>query len=314
MRLAGMGAALALLLTACAHTPLPEGWVAGAGRGCDPQPDRLRLAGTGLTLALALAGCAQLPASDARITGTALTQRPVLIPTQAVFEAALLHRQDEVTPPTVLARQRLDEAGMPPYAIRLPYRQSQIVPGGRYRLRASVSVDGHRLLATEREVPVLLDPGLRHADLLLQPLPPQAATAQATIALRETWWRLVQIVDEPPLGPPAEQAAPAHLLLHAEDGRLTGSGGCNRLAGQYRLEGGRISFTALSATLRLCLNGGQSETAFFDRLPRVASYRQQGRALELRGEDGTPLLHFEAEERGLPPLPAPPFAPAPFSP
>jgi len=266
----------------------------------------MRLAGAGLALALLLAGCAHAPAPDAQITGVALARQPLAVPPQAVFEAALLRWEDDGAPPTVLARQRLDEAGAPPYAIRLPYRQAQIVPGARYRLRASVSVGDQRLLATERGVPVLLDPGLRRADVLLARVPPLAATAQAAVALRETWWRLVQVVGEPgPVGAAAAHAQPAHLLLQADGARLTGSGGCNRLAGQYRLEGERLSFTGLGAALRLCLDGGLGEAAFFERLPKVASYWQQGRTLELRAGDGTPLLRFEAEERGEPPLPVP---------
>ena len=258
----------------------------------------------GAALLLALAGCAQLPPPDAQITGLAVTRQRVALPPQAVFEAALVRWDGDGMPPTVLARQRLDDAGAPPYAVRLPYRQAQIEPGARYRVRASVSVDERRLLATERDVPVLLDPALRRADVLLQPVPALAASAQAAVALRQTWWRLVEIVDAPqPVGAPAAQAPPAHLLLHAGDARLSGSGGCNRLAGQYRLEGDRLRFTGLDATLRLCLDGGFSEAAFFERLPKVASYRQQGRMLELRGADGAPLLRLRAEERGLPPLP-----------
>jgi len=59
----------------------------------------------------------------------------------------------------------------------------------------------------------------------------------------------------------------------------------------------------LSASLKLCLDGGLAEAAFFERLPKVASYRQRGRMLELRASDGTPLLRLQAEERGLAPLP-----------
>ena len=266
---------------------------------------RARRAGAGALLAaLWLVGCASVPPPDAWITGAAVTRQPVALPAPVVFEAALLRWDSDGAPPTVLARQRLDDAGAPPYALRLAYRQAQIEPGARYRVRASVSTDEQRLLATERDVPVLLDPGLRRADVLLARVPPLAATAQATVALRQTWWRLVDIVDAPgAVGAPAAHAQPAHLLLHAGEARLSGSGGCNRLAGQCQLDGARLRFIGLSASLKLCLDGGLAEAAFFERLPKVASYRQRGRMLELRASDGTPLLRLQAEERGLAPLP-----------
>ena len=87
---------------------------------------------------------------------------------------------------------------------------------------------------------------------------------------------------------------------------MTGSGGCNRFGGQYRLQGQSLRFFGLSATLRLCLDGGSSEAGFFERLPQVVSYWQKDRRLELRGSDGKALLTFEAQEDGVPP-----FAPRP---
>lgn len=257
---------------------------------------------------LALVGCAQLPPPDAFLVGVALTRQPVVVVPQMVFEADLLRWDSDGSPPTVLARQRLDGVGAPPWALRLPYHRSDIAAQARYRVRARVLQDDRLVLATEGEVPVLLDPALRRVDLLLQPVPLLAATAQAELPLLQTWWRLTEIVGESaePVGTPAPEAQPAHVLLHAAGARLSGSGGCNRLAGNYQIAGAALRFTDLSATLRLCLDGGLSEAAFFERLSRVASYWQQGRLLELRASDGKALLRLQAQESGLPPLPPAP--------
>lgn len=259
---------------------------------------------------LVLAGCAQLPPPDAFISGVAVVQRPVAFVPDAVFEAELVRWDDGGAPPTVLARQRLDDAGMPPYALHLAYRQAQIAPQGHYRVRARLSAGERLLLATQPDVPALLDPALRRVDVLLQPMPALAATAQAQVPLLQTWWRLAAIADLPQqaIGEPAAQAQPAHLLLQAGDERLTGSGGCNRFSGHYQLQGAGLRFSGFDAALRLCLHAGVSEAAFFERLPRVASYWQRGRTLELRDAGGKALLRLQAEERGLAPLPPAPAA------
>lgn len=266
---------------------------------------RLRAAWSA-ALALLLAACATPAPPDALLSGLAVTRERIALAPDVVFHAALVAWKDDGSPPEVLARQRVDDAGSPPYALRLPYRQEWIHPGVRYQVQASVTFDDRLLLDLRQPVTVLLDPALRHVDVRLAPVPPLAATAQAGVPLAQTWWRLVEIVgDIQPLGPPAAQAQPAHLVLDAQDARIKGSGGCNRLAGRYEQRGASLRFESLTASLRLCLDGGLREPEFFDRLSQVASYWQQGRQLELRGPDGRPLLRFEALERGLPELAAP---------
>ena len=262
----------------------------------------MRLAGAALLLAaLWLAGCASVPPPDALLGGVALTRAPLSLPPDSVFEAALLQWPGDGAPPVVLARQRIDDAGSPPYALLLPYRQAEIAPGLRHAVRASVSQGDGLILHSPEDVVVLLDPALRRVDVPLAPVAP--AQAQAAVALRQTWWRLVEIPDGgPPVGWPAAQARPAHLLLQDTEARGSGSGGCNRFDGSYQLQGRSLRFLALTASLRLCLDGGLSEAAFFERLAKVASYRQKDRRLELRGSDGKALLEFEAQEDGLAPL------------
>lgn len=266
----------------------------------------MRLAGAALALAaLGLAGCASVPPPDALLSGVALTRQRVSLPGDSVFEAALLQWPGGGAPPVVLARQRIDDAGSPPYALALPYRQAAVTPGLRHEVRASVLQGDGLILHSLEDVVVLLDPALRRVDVLLAAV--ATAQAQAAVALQQTWWRLVDIAGGGPLvGLPAAQAQPAHLLLHGAEARVTGSGGCNRFGGQYRLQGQSLRFFGLSATLRLCLDGGSSEAGFFERLPQVVSYWQKDRRLELRGSDGKALLTFEAQEDGVPP-----FAPRP---
>lgn len=247
-----------------------------------------------------LAGCASGPPPDAAITGVALSRERLYLPPEAVFEAALMDVSRPGEPPVALARQRLEGVGAPPYALRIPYHQASIHAGGRYEVRAAVTLQGRLWLDTPRTHPVLLDPALRHVDVILARVPQLPATEAAAMPLRQTWWRLVQIMDGPPVGEPAAGAEAAHLVLAREDDRASGAGGCNRFAGQFALEGGRLRFFGLGSALRLCLDGGASELAYLEKLGAVAAYWQEGETLELRDGEGQPLLRFAAQERGVP--------------
>ncbi len=255
-----------------------------------------------LAAALLLAACASGPAPDALISGTALSRERLFVPPEAVFEAALVDVTRVGEPPLVIARQRIADAGGPPYALRLPYYRAHIQPGGRYEVRAAVTLHRRLWLDTPGVHPVLLSPEFRHVDVILARVPQLAATDTAAVPLRQTWWRLLEIVDGPPVDAPAAGADAAHLVLARDDARVAGSGGCNRFLGRFTLEGARVRFYALGSSLRLCLDGGISELAYLQQLAAAASYWQEGRTLELRGADGQPLLRFVAQERGEPRL------------
>jgi len=254
-----------------------------------------------LVLALWLAGCASAPAPDAFVTGSAIARQRQYVPPDAEFDAVLLDTTDQGQPPLVLARQHIDAPGPPPYALRLPYRQADIRPHGRYEVRAQVARQGRLLLDTPAVHQVLVTPEFRHVDPVLAPVAALAATAQASVPLLQTYWLLQDMADTAPPTPPAAGAAPAHLVLHGADGRASGSGGCNRFVARYTHDGGRLRLQALSTSLRLCLDTGASEAAYLQRLQAVASFWQHGRQLELRDAQGKPLLHFVAAQRGTAP-------------
>lgn len=253
--------------------------------------------------ALLLAGCAGAPpAPDAAITGTVLSRERLYVPPDALFDAALVDVTRVGDPPVVLGRQRIDPAGPLPYQLRIPYHVARIHAQGRYEVRAAVTQRGRLLLDTPGVHPVLIDPAFRHVDVILARVPQQEATWDAAVPLRQTYWKLVEVVDAAPVSAPAAGAGPAHLVLQRDGDQAAGSGGCNRFTARYAQEGGQLRFYALVSGLQLCLQGGASEMAYLQQLGAVAFYRQQGRELELRSTDGKPLLRFVAEEWGEPRL------------
>jgi heat shock protein HslJ len=82
-----------------------------------------------------------------------------------------------------------------------------------------------------------------------------------------------------------------------EDGRVTGSGGCNRFTGTYVVEGVSMTIGLLASTLRACLvpeGVGEQETAFFAALGRVASWSIREDRLHLRDAGGALQVDFRA--------------------
>lgn len=71
-----------------------------------------------------------------------------------------------------------------------------------------------------------------------------------------------------------------------EDGNVQGYGGCNRFFGGYRLEGERISFSAIASTRRYCEETMAVEDALFMALGKVTRLKVSADGLTLISEDG----------------------------
>ena len=119
--------------------------------------------------------------------------------------------------------------------------------------------------------------------------PPAHAPAPAT--LENTYWRLVAVGGRPVTVSDAHREP--HLVLHG-NGRLTGSGGCNRLTGGYRVDGQRLDFGMVAATRMMCAAGIEQETAFVSRLAGAPRWRIDGDRLILSDDRGDAALEFQA--------------------
>ena len=79
------------------------------------------------------------------------------------------------------------------------------------------------------------------------------------------------------------------------DGRVGGSGGCNRFSGEYTLEGDSLAIGPVASTRMACLEPegvGQQESAYFAALARVASWSFREERLQLRAADGALQVEF----------------------
>lgn len=86
-------------------------------------------------------------------------------------------------------------------------------------------------------------------------------------------WRLVQLGDEP-IAP----GSGAQVQFDGSSGRVSGSGGCNRISGAYTRSGVTLKIGQMASTRMACADParGATEAQFLSVLQSTASYRLAG--------------------------------------
>jgi heat shock protein HslJ len=81
-----------------------------------------------------------------------------------------------------------------------------------------------------------------------------------------------------------------------DDGKLTGSSGCNTYSATYKTDGNKITISAAGGTEMAC-DGPEGvmeqEQAYLSALPLAASYRVEGSTLSLLKADGTYVATYQ---------------------
>ncbi len=111
-------------------------------------------------------------------------------------------------------------------------------------------------------------------------------------------WSLIEF-DVKPV--PESINGKVHLLLSKEDKKLTGSDGCNRLIGNYKISNKlQISFSDIASTRMLCNNQGWNEMEFNQTLETVNNFTISGDKLMLNTGKRAPLAVFaKVKEDGI---------------
>ena len=89
------------------------------------------------------------------LPGTAAYRERIALPPDAVFEAVLIDTAIADAPARELGRVRLKPAGQSPFRFRIPYRDGDVTPVGRYSVRATVRQGERLLFTTDTFTPVL---------------------------------------------------------------------------------------------------------------------------------------------------------------
>ena len=119
--------------------------------------------------------------------------------------------------------------------------------------------------------------------------------------LTGTEWNLVS------LGPSGSESdlvpGTTVTLKFGEDGRASGSTGCNSYGGTYEVRGDRITFGRLVSTRRACLdqNANQQEQRFLAALEAANRFRLSSDRLTIFSDRGRNVLNFVSASTSEPP-------------
>jgi copper homeostasis protein (lipoprotein) len=114
----------------------------------------------------------------------------------------------------------------------------------------------------------------------------------ANSPLRGTYWKLVRLNNMPVQAADGKQEP--HLIFATKGNRVSGSGGCNRVAGSFELDGDKLRLGQMVSTKMACLSGMEQEQRFLQLMDKVERYRINGSHLEMLDTAGTVIARFEA--------------------
>jgi len=113
-------------------------------------------------------------------------------------------------------------------------------------------------------------------------------------------WRLANMT-EPPF--PTPMVPSGDLTAEFTNGRVAGSGGCNRYSGGYTTKGDQIKIGPLASTFKACEETVmQQESRFLKALQAAERYEVSDDGLQIfyRTDEGTGVLRFTSQTvRGL---------------
>jgi copper homeostasis protein (lipoprotein) len=112
----------------------------------------------------------------------------------------------------------------------------------------------------------------------------------SALPLENTYWRATQLEGQPV--PPAQPGGQAYLIFETAR-RVSGSDGCNRMAGPYELNRNSIRFGPIAATRMACSGTADIERAFGNAMTNASFWRILGDRLELYDANGVRLARFE---------------------
>jgi heat shock protein HslJ len=142
------------------------------------------------------------------------------------------------------------------------YRQAD----HRYVVRARILVEDRLLFTTDTAIPVITRGSPTSVSIMLSRVAAGQtgpANPSRTTPLEGTHWKAIELAGKPI--PTHDAKREAHLLFQA-GGRLSGSDGCNRITGSYKLKGDAVSFSQGAGTQMACINTGAIERDVRDAL------------------------------------------------
>lgn len=202
------------------------------------------------------------------VTGTVAYRERMALPPGAVLEVQLVDISREGGSWPVIAAARIEVAGQVPIPFEIRYDPSRIDPRATLAVSARLSFGGRVQFAHDRLQRVLTQGAGTTAEIDLVRVVDLLGT-----------WVAEEIAGEALAGPPRPD------ITFTDEGRVHGSGGCNRFTGGYEQRGPRLQFGALAQTNIACAPDAMArEARFHAALAAVRAWRvDDGRVLLIDG-------------------------------
>ncbi|MGB3815986.1 MAG: YbaY family lipoprotein [Shinella sp.] len=194
------------------------------------------------------------------LSGNVIYRERIALPPSASVEVKLVDISLADAPAKVLAEVTLTPQGQVPIPYTLEYRAGDIQPRHSYAVQARVTVDGRLMFinTTRHEV---FTGGTDQTDILVQ-----RVTSSAELPTGS--WLAEDI------GGGGVIDRLQTVLELAEDGAVSGTGGCNRMSGRATISGENIAFGPIAATNMACTPAAMDQEAkFFAALGEVKTWR-----------------------------------------
>lgn len=248
-------------------------------------------------LALAAVGAMARPALAAQdmLHGRVFFRERMMLPPGAMVEVRLVDVSRADAPSLTIARTRFAAEGRNPLPFVISYDPARIRPGRRYAVQARIT-DGRRLLfITTQHYPVLAggrsQPERRPLEIRVDRTRAAEGPATPQPAAPVGRWLAEDI------GGGGVLDRVQTTLEIAADGRVSGSGGCNRYTGAAKFSGPAMSIGPVASTRMACTPAAMDQEAkFFKVLERAKAWRidPTRRKLVLLSEGGAPLAILAA--------------------
>jgi heat shock protein HslJ len=122
-----------------------------------------------------------------------------------------------------------------------------------------------------------------------------ASSTSSGTEITGTIWILTELNGNPPV------AGSSITAMFTQDGKISGTAGCNQYLGSYRISGNTISISGtLATTLMMCeISLMTQETAYLEALQEAKSYSTMGDQLSLINPDNAVSAVFKAQKQDL---------------
>ena len=228
-------------------------------------------------------------AEEVEIAGEVSYRERIALPPNAVLSVQLADVSLADAPAAVVAKQTIDPAGQVPIKFSLKFDSAVIRPKVNYAVQARITVDNKLWFINDERHSV--DPAKPVPVQLMLRKVAQDAAAPAAPTLFDTTWLAEDIG-----GKGVIDDAQTTLSI-AEDGSVTGRGGCNGYFSQATIDGEKITFGKAGSTMMACPDAiMDQERRFHEALEKTASFRfnEEGK-LFLVDAEGKDLVRFSNE-------------------